>query len=561
MIETGVLAKILQDGLNANSDNIVFKIFADDGKFQKAVRQINTITKYVNGVYTVISSDLLPFKALNMYTITATLDLIVDVENQSTDENGNYVQVEKVKKVLNNYGNANNGQIFTIDGLDYQISAVYNFATVGTEQVLSPLGRCIPVQMWIRYQFVENGVNSNSANIYINGESIPVQIGSITRLRTMTNNNYSGDIATKATGEQNSLSIDLTAPLLSTNFGKELARDVLMGGNNKPYIVNVNYNDCAGTYLMTLGTNVSNFEINKNVGQKFSLVEVMPELVDIASLNTNGNVLFTINTIEDNFYTVTFPSNNFKAFISWGDGTGDEVTPANASVSGGVKYITHNYNDFGKYNVYIYMKLGGNKNIYEETSGLLSLINEGVSQFHYFSIPAKLGNTNITGIADSGFRNFSYIQGIDFGDNIATIGSSAFEGAMNSGDFIYLKFPRSLTSIGEDAFAGNMTIREIKFKYPTQSLLTTIGDSAFEGCTWLSYIELPKYLTTIGADAFKSCSKIEVVKIYATTPPTMSDTYLISSASKIYIPRGSLASYTSATYWQTASSKYIEFDV
>ena len=226
MIETGTLAKLLQDGLNANTDGVAFKIFADDGQFQKALRNVNTITKFVNGVYTVISSDLLPFKALNMYTITATLDLVVDVENAGKDENGNYIQVEKVKKVLNNYGNTNNGQIFTITGLDYQITAVYNFATVGTEQVLSPLGRCIPIQMWIRYQFVENGVNSNSANIYINGENIPANLASITRLRTMTNNNYSGDIATKATGEQNSLGIDITAPLLSTNFGKELTEDV-----------------------------------------------------------------------------------------------------------------------------------------------------------------------------------------------------------------------------------------------------------------------------------------------------------------------------------------------
>lgn len=346
MIETGVLAKILQDGLNANSDNIVFKIFADDGKFQKAVRQINTITKYVNGVYTVISSDLLPFKALNMYTITATLDLIVDVENRSTDENGNYIQVEKVKKILNNYGNANNGQIFTITGLDYQISAVYNFATVGTEQVLSPLGRCIPVQMWIRYQFVENGVNSNSANIYINGESIPVQIGSITRLRTMTNNNYSGDIATKATGEQNGLSIDLTAPLLSTNFGKELTEDVLNGGNNKAYLVQVGYNTKNKAYLMALGTNVSNFEINKNVGQNFSLVEIMPEIADLSGISS-----ITANIEADaSAYTLTSSIPTIRnCTVIWGDGTTSfvERTDFNNSF-----VVSHTYSTIGVYTVY-----------------------------------------------------------------------------------------------------------------------------------------------------------------------------------------------------------------
>ena len=346
MIETGVLAKLLQDGLNANTDGVAFKIFADDGQFQKALRNINTITKYVNGVYTVISSDLLPFKALNMYSITATLDLVVDVENAGKDENGNYIQVEKIKKILNNYGNANNGQIFTITGLGYQITAVYNFATVGTEQVLSPIGRCIPIQMWIRYQFVENGVNSNSVQIYINGENIPFNMASITRLRTMTNNNYSGDVATKATGEQNGISLDITMPLLSTKFGKSLTEDVLNGGNNKAYLVTIVYNTKTKVFLMTLGTNISNLEINKNVGQKISLVEIMPEIADTSSIDV---VTAQIQTNGENFSIRTQNPLYKLCSVIWGDGTQEFVektTTDNDFV------VTHQYASAGVYNVY-----------------------------------------------------------------------------------------------------------------------------------------------------------------------------------------------------------------
>ena len=342
MIETSVLAGILQDGLNANSDNIAFKIFADDGQFQKAIRNVNTITKYVNGVYTIISSDLLPFKALNMYSITATLDLVVDVENAGKDANGNYIQVEKVKKVLNNYGNANNGQIFTIDGLDYQISAVYNFATVGTQQVLSPLGRCIPIQMWIRYQFVENGVNSNSANLYINGENIPFNTCSISRVRTVTNNNFTKQTVTKATCEQNGISIDVKMPLLSTTLSRKLTKDVLNGGNNNAVLVGVEYNSESKVYLMTIGNNSSSFEINKNVGQDFSLIEV-------AEMVANTDDIQTAVTSTQNYTLTNSTATVKKCFVIWGDGNTEIVTRTDFQND---FIITHTYSTAGTYKIY-----------------------------------------------------------------------------------------------------------------------------------------------------------------------------------------------------------------
>ena len=40
MIEISELVKKLQTELNANSENIVFKIFDDDGKFQKSIRDL-----------------------------------------------------------------------------------------------------------------------------------------------------------------------------------------------------------------------------------------------------------------------------------------------------------------------------------------------------------------------------------------------------------------------------------------------------------------------------------------------------------------------------------------
>ena len=59
----------------------------------------------------------------------------------------------------------------------------------------------------------------------------------------------------------------------------------------------------------------------------------------------------------------------------------------------------------------------------------------------------------------------------------------------------------SLTSIANSAFEGCTTLSSISLPYS----ITTIGDRAFEGCTTLTSISLPNSITTIGDRAFFGC--------------------------------------------------------
>ena len=59
-----------------------------------------------------------------------------------------------------------------------------------------------------------------------------------------------------------------------------------------------------------------------------------------------------------------------------------------------------------------------------------------------------------------------------------------------------------ITSIGDSAFKNNKTIRTVTIP----GNVTTIGNSAFEGCSKLTKVSLaPKGLVTIGNKAFKDC--------------------------------------------------------
>lgn len=507
MIEISELVEKLQTELNANSENIVFKIFDDDGNFQKSIRDLNTVTKYVNGVYSVLSSELMPFKSIKMYTMTATLNLIVDVEGMAKDQNGNYVAIEKIKKILNDYGASQNGQIFEIENQDYQISAVYNFATVGTETVLSPIGRCIPMQMWIRYQFVENGVNSNVANLWINGENIAFNTCALSRVRTMTNNNYGDDVATKATGEQNSFGIDVTMPLLSNGISKLLTKDVLHGGNNKALMVGVEYNGEQAAYLMTLGNNASNLEINKNVGQPFSLVEIMPEIADI-DWTGDGSKIFIKTTREDDVSNISLPrDDDFIAFVMWGDGTSEVLTPENTNVIGINRARFHEYEKPGEYEVLYFINLI-NSNIFNlAPNGTITYkrtASRWESDIDRINIPNYIGKEKVLKIGANGFEKLS--------------------------------------------------IKEITLS----DFTSYIYAEAFYKCVGIKEITIPARVTGIETGAFAGCEKLKTMTILAKTPPTLGISAIPTTIETIYIPAGTIEAYKVAANWSSFADKFIE---
>lgn len=78
-------------------------------------------------------------------------------------------------------------------------------------------------------------------------------------------------------------------------------------------------------------------------------------------------------------------------------------------------------------------------------------------------------------------------------------------------DFIELRIPATVTSIGTSAFQNCTGVAKIVFKAPSESVQPqplVIGDNAFNKCQAVTEITLPTWTSSIGNNVFQNCSAL-----------------------------------------------------
>ena len=124
-------------------------------------------------------------------------------------------------------------------------------------------------------------------------------------------------------------------------------------------------------------------------------------------------------------------------------------------------------------------------------------------------------------------------------DSVTSIGDSAFWGCSSLSSIV---IPDGVTSIGECAFSDCSSLSNIGIP----NSVTSIGDSAFWGCSSLSSIVIPSSVTSIGDFAFWYCSSLSSIVIPDSVTSIGSNAFdNCSSLSDIVIP----ASVTSIGDW------------
>ena len=91
-------------------------------------------------------------------------------------------------------------------------------------------------------------------------------------------------------------------------------------------------------------------------------------------------------------------------------------------------------------------------------------------------------------------------------DSVTSIGASAFSGCTS---LTSVTIPDSVTSIGDSAFGGCTSLTSVTIP----DSVTNIGDSAFRYCTSLTSITIPDCVTSIGGFAFNYCKNIDSVTL------------------------------------------------
>ena len=187
---------------------------------------------------------------------------------------------------------------------------------------------------------------------------------------------------------------------------------------------------------------------------------------------------------------------------------------------------------------------------------------------------------SVTSIGDDAFSGCSSLTSVTIGSGVTSIGYDAFSNCssltsivVESGNTVYdsrndcnaiIKtatntliggckntiIPNSVTSIGSSAFHGCSGLTSITIP----NSVTSIGDYAFAYCTSLTSLTIGSGVTSIGDHAFSYCQSLTDVYCYAENLPS-TDSYAfrdspISSAT-LHVPAGSVNSYKSQYPWSS----------
>ncbi len=158
----------------------------------------------------------------------------------------------------------------------------------------------------------------------------------------------------------------------------------------------------------------------------------------------------------------------------------------------------------------------------------------------YTSSETVIISNTVTSIGEGAFYNCSGLKSVIIGNSVTSIGGSAFADCTNmlsinvQGDnpkytsingVLYdksltvliccpgakntISIPNTVTSIGESAFEGCSGLTSVTIP----NSVTSIGESAFEGCSGLTSVTIPNSVTSIRECAFRYCSGLTSVHI------------------------------------------------
>ena len=141
---------------------------------------------------------------------------------------------------------------------------------------------------------------------------------------------------------------------------------------------------------------------------------------------------------------------------------------------------------------------------------------------------------------------YKSVKQVIIGDGVTTIGSSAFSGCSS---LTSVTIGNSVTTIGSGAFFSCSSLTSVTIG----NSVTEIGYYAFSGCSSLTSVTITNSVTTIGYYAFSGCKNVKQITVEAVTPPECSiNTFdgVNTKECKLFVPKNSIDAYKKADGWK-----------
>ncbi len=275
MLQLNVLKENYIDVI-LNKTGLPFFIYTDAGDFKKAVREYNSVTEYINGLFTVSGSQVdFTGDGGELVTLTTELKFLLRL-NDDTDTEGMFPNVTEFRQALSAAFSAVPPR-FTIteNGKTYSVVAAYNFPATGTREQRSVLGDSIAFSCTVFFAYLENALNASDVKIMLDGEVIPFLEFNISRRPSVAAVilNDSGNTEGVAYAESAAFAVDLTLPAFITKIGGTCADYILgISDANASHTVVLDYGSKTVTREMMFGECQAVGQGVENVRYNISLV-------------------------------------------------------------------------------------------------------------------------------------------------------------------------------------------------------------------------------------------------------------------------------------------------